>query len=174
MATSKNSPTAAETSTSSNATPAGNAPESGDTPLMSEGQVSEDRAVEKSAQDNDDYRRQYPEPAEEAEEAEGVVDPDVFEETAKEADAEPGEVWAIYRNTNHTRGFTFPDQRRDGVAEDKLLDNTRDATPVGIEVSLAPGVYWSNANSHRVNITNYPPGLVLAIEADPNFEVKRY
>jgi hypothetical protein len=173
MATSKNSPTAAETGTdtTSTATPTGNVAESGATPVVSDGEVSEARVEET----NNDYAIQNPPPPAEdvaAEEAESEAA--VIAAGEEESDAEAGETWVKYLNTNHTRGFTLADQRRAGVVEDKLVDNTEDATPQGLEVSLEPGVYWTLANRHRVNATDFPPALMFLVTDNPDFEVQKY
>lgn len=179
MATSKNSPTAGETAagntpTTDDSAATGTPVESGDTPVVSDGEVSTDRVQEEAAATNDDYARQYP-PAQP--EIVGDEEPDQqdLEAAAEEIDAEPGETWAKYNNTNHTRGWTVAEQRRLGVPEDKLVDNRDTSLPAGMAPELLePGVYWSNANRHRVNISDFPTALVLAIGDEQDFEVTKY
>lgn len=170
MATSKNTPNAAEASTD---VPQEPAPE--------QVHVQAGDSVDQSEQAVSDFERQNPKPAQEpaeeqqAQEEDEEVDPQEKLDKEMQEDASDGDVWARYiTSQNHMRGITVKDQVDLGVPKDGTYDNSKDAKPRTLQGELEPGLWFTLQNRWRARINDVHPILREYFDEDPDFVVKEY
>lgn len=169
MATTGNSPTAGELATNVG----GDAPK--DVPEIQAQEGAEAMEARDMAGDDvsEDYAIQNPPPADEiVTDAEVEASEAAVVQEADKPEGEPGQTWAQYHvSTNHTRGWTFDDQRRLGVEEKDLVDNRETEAE---RTLLAAGIYWSVSNRQFVRVDNLPPLLRREIERSGEFTLESF